>query len=95
MKGVNKEIRKIDPVGMAQMLGLISLVGGLILGIIIILIDIGLGIGQFSLLGGWIILIPVVYALIFAILGIICGLIFAVLYNIFAKRIGGIKIELK
>ena len=91
-----KQIKKIDPVSLAQILGLIYLVGGLIFGILLIGIDYSLGLGQLAAAyGAWVALLPIMYAVIFSLLGMICGLIGAILYNFFAKRAGGIKIDLK
>ncbi len=91
-----KEIKKIDPVSFSQVLGLIHFVAGFIFGVVIIAIDYWLGMGQLAAIyGAWVAILPVVYAVIFSLLSFLIGLIFAILYNFFAKRVGGIKIELK
>jgi biopolymer transport protein ExbB/TolQ len=91
-----KEVRRVEPAPLAQILGLISLIFGLLLGIGVIATDIILGAGDtVALLGPWVVALPIVYALIFAIFGLLGGLIGAALYNFFARRIGGIKVEVR
>jgi len=94
-KETKRELRRIDPVSTAQILGLIYLVFGFLFGIAVIAADLLLGTGQTLLLGWVAAAFPFLYAFIFALLGIVCGLIGAALYNAFAKRIGGVKIEVR
>ena len=90
----------------ANMWGLLSLIAGIIIGILAVLFAVIVygGVGGTDYFGsdfgsldlgvlllGWLVIIPIIYG----IFGFLFGLIGAALYNVFAKWIGGIKVELK
>lgn len=92
-----KEIKKIDLMSLAKILALIyAIIGFLaaILAVVAMYLDplIATSIMPISTFGPIIIvLVPIIYAIV----GFIIGAIIAILYNIIASKIGGIKIELK
>ena len=49
------------------------------------------GMGSVEALG---VISIIIFPIMFAIMGFICGAIIALLYNIFAKTVGGIQVEL-
>lgn len=92
-----QEIKKLDVFSVALIIGAIYAVLGLVFGIIFAVVgaaafgfaDVP---GAFGLFFGAaaIIVLPLFYG----VLGFIFGAVFAFLYNVLAKRIGGIKVEL-
>lgn len=91
-------IKRIDPMSVAKITGIIAAVFGLIAGIIFFLFGsmLGLSGGQGSglgmaMAGGFmsIILLPIMYG----IFGFIGGLIQAWVYNIAAGYVGGVRID--
>ncbi|HJX70701.1 MAG TPA: DUF3566 domain-containing protein [Bacteroidales bacterium] len=92
-----KEIKRMDVLSVGKIYALTMAIIGFIAGIIIALI--GGAITTFDRPGMWgaglgiasIIILPIVYA----IFGFLLGIIGAALYNLIAKWVGGIKIELK
>ena len=92
-----KEIKRLDVVSVATILGVLYAILGLIFGIIFAIVgtatmgiaDLPSGLGLFFGAGA-IIFLPIFYG----ILGFIVGAIVAFFYNIIAGRIGGIKMEL-
>lgn len=92
-----KEITKMDVLSVGKVNALVLAILGFIIGLIFAVI----GAGASSLAGGGlmgsgfgiasIILFPIIYG----ILGFIVGIISAAIYNLVAKWVGGIKIELK
>ena len=92
-----KEIRRMDVLSVGKIYALALANIGFIAGIIIALI--GSAVATFQRPGMWgaglgiasIIILPIVYA----IFGFLLGIIGAALYNLIAKWVGGIKIELK
>ncbi len=83
------EIIKFDPLSMAKIEGLILLIMGTIIGVIYFLVLFFTGNTAEA------IIILISAPLTYGVLGFICVLIFAALYNWLAKKIGGIKVELK
>jgi hypothetical protein len=88
-------IKNVDIMSWAKINALFGIVFGLFYGIIFALFATTFGISQgmpgveaFGLLS--IIIFPIIYAII----GLIGGAIVAFLYNVFAAKIGGIKVEL-
>jgi hypothetical protein len=89
-----KEIKKIDPMSMAKISALLYFVTGIVLAIAGIIAGPYIA-SQAPLYAqyGWLVVILV--PLIYLVAGFVVGYVVAVLYNIFASKIGGIKIDLK
>ncbi len=84
-----KELKKIDPMSLAKLLGLFGLIIGLILSV---LLTAGLSFSEegFAAFSGWmVILIPIGYGIAY----FLTGLISAWIYNFLAKNIGGVKLH--
>jgi hypothetical protein len=92
-----KEIKSMDVLSVGKIYALVMAIIGFIGGIIIALV--GSAASTFSRPGMWgaglgvlsIIVLPIVYGII----GFIIGVIAAAIYNLVARWVGGIKIELK
>jgi|TARA_Y100000310_G_scaffold108411_1_gene106833 hypothetical protein len=92
-------IKKINALSLAKVMGLIYAFFGAILGAVLTLFSLmGIAYSQADLgvVGIWIgtagiIIVPVVYGII----GFIFGLLIAALYNLVARRIGGLEIEIQ
>ena len=91
-----KEVKQIDALSLAKLLALIQGSIGLVIGFFFSLFTLPyhMGFGRmmspFLFFGlGSIIILPVMYG----ILGFLMGLVIAFLYNLFARRIGGIKLK--
>ena len=94
------EIKKINILSLANILGIIYAVIGLI-SVLIIYITLSLPIPVESLpdinnplIEQYGYLSIIIYPIIYWIMGFVSGLIIGLLYNLFAKKIGGIKVEL-
>lgn len=90
-------LRRIDPVSLAKILGLVyAIIGFLAGGLVTLIVLIGVaatdGQGNFEFLfgAGAVILFPLFYGA----MGAIIGAIGALIYNVVAKWIGGVEIEL-
>lgn len=88
-------IKSVDIMSWAKIQALFGIVFGLFYGVLFAMMGAAIGFNKgmpgleaFGLMS--IILFPIV----FAIMGFICGAIMAFLYNIFASKIGGIQVEL-
>ncbi len=97
-----KEITKIEILSMGKVHALILAFLGLIIGLLVGLI--GAVVGSFAAAYGGIpaflgagfgILAIIVFPIMYGILGFLGGIIVAVLYNLVARWVGGIEIELK
>lgn len=99
-------IKKIDILSAAKMYAVMGAVIGLIIGIIYGLFVIvfgammmGMGQKESMAAGGGSIVMGIVmmiaFPIIYAIFGFISGIIGALIYNIFAKMVGGIEIEVE
>ena len=91
-------IKRLDPISVAVMLGVLYAVIGLIVGGVFSLLAIlGVAVGGEAGIGGLIggvaalVILPVLYG----VLGFIGGLIIAVLYNLVAGMAGGIQVDLE
>ncbi len=90
-------ITRMDPLSFAKLMGAVYALGGLIAGLFMFvfstlagtLTGAGQGTGMMALGAGSIIVFPLLYGAI----GFVGSLAFAGLYNVLAKNIGGIKIE--
>ncbi|MGY4884413.1 MAG: DUF3566 domain-containing protein [Nanobdellota archaeon] len=89
-------LKKVGILSMAKIQAILMLIIGLFLGIIYAILATTVDASQYSaspivILGWWsILVIPVIYG----VLGFIIGVIGAWLYNIVAKKVGGIEVEL-
>ena len=90
-----KVIKSIEIISWAKIHALFGIVIGLIYGIIFAVLGTAVsihagmpGVGAFGLMS------IIIFPIMFAIMGFICGAIMAFLYNVFADKIGGIQVEL-
>ena len=109
MKAETKEVKKVNIYSIAKMIALFGAIMGLIYGIQVGLTsmatpltfaeatgyaqeDMSVAATAYSIALGWwmLIIAPILYAVIYFISGLITGL----LYNLFAKFIGGVKVVL-
>ncbi len=92
-----KVLKKVSLLSVANVLGMMGVVWGLVIAILAIALGglitsvlpgagAAVGVGIISI---------IVFPLTYGIVGFVAGVICALLYNIVAKRIGGIKIDLK
>ncbi|WAC05584.1 MAG: hypothetical protein OS112_02860 [Methanoregula sp.] len=90
-----QEIKSIDIMSWAKIHALFGIVFGLFYGIMFALMGAAVGLSKgmpgFEAFG---FLTIVIFPIVFAIFGFICGAIMAFLYNFFAGKMGGIQIEL-
>lgn len=86
-----KEIKRIGPVSVGKISGVIGAVFGVIAGLVLALFSSALG-GSF-LGGNWFVQL-IGLTLIYAIAAFVGGVIYAAIYNLVAGWVGGIKIEL-
>lgn len=92
-----KEIKSMDVLSVGKVYAIVMAIIGFLAGIIVALV--GSAAATFSRPGMWgaglgvlsIIVLPIIYG----VLGFIFGVIGAAIYNLVAKWVGGIKIELK
>jgi uncharacterized membrane protein YeaQ/YmgE (transglycosylase-associated protein family) len=88
-----KEVKKVDVVSFATVMGFIYAVFGFIVGIFTVLLGsvgamVGMNIGFFGIIA------IIVYPIMLFILGFIGAAICAIVYNYIASKVGGIKIDL-
>jgi len=86
-----KELKRIGPVSVGKISGIIGVVFGVIAGLILALFSTALG-GSF-LGDNWFIQL-IGLTLIYAVGGFVGGVIYAALYNLVAGWVGGVQIEL-
>jgi len=93
-------VKSIGVVSVAKMYGAICAAAGLLIGILFALASVvGAGLAESSEVGflgpmlgaGAVVALPIVYG----IMGFIAGAIGAVLYNVFAGMVGGVRIEVE
>ena len=91
-------VKSVDIFSWAKIQALFGIIFGLFYGILFAVIGavVGLstvspGMGSIEAMG---VLSIIIFPIMFAIMGFICGAIMALLYNIFAKAVGGVKVEL-
>lgn len=89
-------IKSIDIMSWAKIQALFGIVFGLFYGVLFAVMGsiIGFNKGMPGLEAFGFMTI-IIFPIVFAIMGFICGAIMAFLYNIFAGKIGGIKIDLE
>jgi hypothetical protein len=93
-------VKSVGVVSVARMYGAICAAAGLLIGILFALASmVGAGLAESSEVGflgpmlgaGAVIALPIIYG----IMGFIAGAIGAVLYNVFAGMVGGVRIEVE
>ena len=92
-----KIIKRIAPGSLAKILGLIYAFIGLLIGLFVLLVSIFASSPEvkemdFVFLGT---AAPIVLPLVYGIMGWICGYIGAWIYNLVAKSMGGIQVEIE
>ncbi|MFA4877339.1 MAG: hypothetical protein WC586_07985 [Methanoregula sp.] len=88
-------LKSIDIISWAKIEALFGIVFGLFYGVLFAVM--GAAVGSSRGLPGleaFGLMTIIIFPIIFAIMGFICGAIMAFLYNFFASKIGGIQIEL-
>lgn len=88
-------VEKIDPISLAKVQALIGFSVGIIFGLLIYVVEKAIPTSQQDTLptyGSSILIIGPMAGLIYGFLG---GLIIALLYNLFSKMVGGIKLTFK
>ena len=89
-------IKSIDIMSWAKIQALFGIVLGLFYGVLFAIMGTVVGFNKgMPGLEAFGFMTIVIFPIIFAIMGFICGAIMAFLYNLFASKIGGIKIELE
>jgi len=88
-------IKSVDIMSWAKIHALFGIVFGLIYGIIVgvVLTSVGASLARGGMMAFGIASI-VIFPIIFGIMSFIMGAIIAFLYNVFASKIGGIRVEL-
>ena len=90
-----QEIKSIDIMSWAKIHALFGIVFGLIYGIMVAFMGTAIGLSRgMPVIGALGILSIVIFPIIWAIFGFICGAIMALLYNFFAGKIGGVQVDL-
>jgi uncharacterized membrane protein (DUF485 family) len=88
-------IKSIDIMSWAKIQALFGIVMGLVYGVLFAMLGVAIGYNKdMAGLEAFGLMSIIIFPIIFAIMGFICGAIMAFLYNIFAGKIGGIKVEL-
>jgi len=82
-----KELKEIKPMSLAKICGLLGLVYGLVEDVLILLLP-----SDWSAYGY---LIFLAFPLVYALMSFLSGLLGAILYNLLAKKVGGVKFNLK
>ena len=93
------EVKRFGVMSVGVMFGILSAIGGLIGGIIMLIMTTSLP--AYSILYdemgvGWIFsgMMIIIAPIFYGVLGFIGGIIYAALYNLFQRWIGGVKIEI-
>lgn len=86
-----KEIKRVGPVSVGKILGVIGAVFGVIAGLILALFSGALG--EAFLGGNWFVQL-IALVVIYAIVSFVGGVIYAAIYNLVAGWVGGIQVEL-
>ena len=82
-----KELKEVKPMSLAKISGLLGLVYGFIADVLVLLLP-----SEWSSYGY---LIFLAFPLVYLLMGFLSGFVGAVLYNLLAKRVGGVKVDLK
>lgn len=87
-----KTIKKIDSKSVANICGLAYAVVGLVFGLVVLIISLVTGPDGVDFFG---IVMPIVLGLFYGLIGWVGGFVCAFVYNLIAKKIGGIKVEIE
>ncbi len=97
-----QELKKVDPLSAGKICGIMYTIMGVVIGLIYALYFAGMGLLVTSMSGteGTLMIIIgvvciVAVPIIYGIIGFLSGLIGAAIYNLLARKIGGIKLEIK
>ncbi len=90
-----QELKKIDVVSFAVVMGLVYAVIGVVFGVIAAIIGGALALFGGAAIGALGVLAIIIYPIGFFIIGFIGGAIFAIIYNFIASKYKGVLIELK
>lgn len=85
------ELKRVDIVSAAKVTAVLAAIFGLIVGILFTFVG---GFGAMPSLGGWWPLNLIFWPILYALAGVVFGALYAALYNVVARLVGGIKIEL-
>lgn len=91
-----KTIKKVSAISVAKLLGLMQAVIGFVLGLFMFIAAVFSnfnGEGAIGLIFG--IAAPIFLPILYGLMGWVTGYLFGALYNLFAKTIGGIKVEVE
>jgi hypothetical protein len=91
-------VKSIEIFSWAKIQALFGIVFGLFYGILFAVLGAVVGISKvspgMSSIEAFGVLSIIIFPIMFAIMGFICGAIMALLYNLFASKIGGVQVEL-
>jgi hypothetical protein len=93
---MKQEIKSVGVMSLAKLMGLVGLVFGIIVGVIYALMGLVVMMGGGDATTAGIVIIGMAVAMVigFPIMYFIIGAIYAIIYNIAAKMMGGIELEL-
>jgi hypothetical protein len=86
-------IKRIDPMSFAKLNGVMYAAIGLILGLFFALVGRGFGAG--GMMGSFGMAAIIVLPIIYGVFGFVATAIFAMIYNLVAGWVGGIKLEVE
>jgi uncharacterized protein with PQ loop repeat len=90
-----QEIKSIDVVSWAKIHALFGIVFGLFYGILFAIMGAAIGFSRgLPIVGALGILSIIIFPIIFGVIAFIMGAIMAMLYNLFADKMGGIQVNL-
>jgi hypothetical protein len=91
-------VKSVDIFSWAKIQALFGIVFGLFYGILFAVMSAVVGLSKvapgMSSIEAMGVLSIIIFPIMFAVMGFICGAIMALLYNIFAKTVGGVQVEL-
>jgi hypothetical protein len=89
-------IKSIDIMSWAKIEALFGIVFGLVYGVLFAMMGTVIGFNKgMPGLEAFGFMTIIIFPIVFAIMGFICGAIMAFFYNLFAGKIGGVRIELE
>ena len=90
------ELSHVDPLSLGKILGVIYGIIGFVYGLVLaVFLPHYFPMGLFGMMAGFGILIVIVSIVMFAVMGLLIGIIGSWIYNFVAGSIGGIKIKLR
>lgn len=89
-------LKRIDPISLARVYAVISLIVGLIVGIFVALTGslIALAPGSSRIVAAFGIASVIIFPIFYGVTGFVAGYVGALIYNIVAKNVGGVKLSL-